>query len=783
MKKNVYKDKTAVNTWTNNQRFYVSVMLKDKVGDKGFIAFNQKYRELTNRPGGFVSNQLLLDMLTEYYGEGSGFNIAPFVELIQGNMSDKQKTVALNSSNKNVYPLAALLSGDNLVKARQDIALDSKWALVDNAQLNKYALKQDIKLNLDIKDVSQIKGQTLKIMDGSTVIKEVVIQDKTVELKNMPVGIYSVHLPNGTNKQYKTDKLYISVTDKGADQTIKMLDLPVVAGGILDTSKVVTFIGAPNSELIVNGIAYKNDVNGVYKITLPNYLNLGDKVEAKFVYASGESSDVGTFTVGNGNLITSNVSAGKTDLFGTARPNALVKVWIQGGIRVTATANAEGIWSAKLGTPMIEGDTVQTQVFDGSYVADSPRYTVTKGEKAIDKPELVGEASNISTQLVFVGTPYATLMLNGNSYKADSAGVFLVKLDKTLQAGTILKVEMTDVWGQKSDTLEVEVHNKLSIKPTVTSVLVEGATVVTGTATPGAKVDVWIYGGIRATVYADASGNWTATVPALIAGQVVQPRATLGETYEDSERYTIIAKKPTVTSALVEGATMVTGTAIPGAKVDVWIYGGIRATVYADASGNWTATVPALVAGQVVQPRATLNGSFEDSERYTIVAKEPTVTSALVAGATTVTGTAIPGAKVDVWIYGGIRATVYADASGNWTATVPALVEGQIVQPRAMLNGSYEDSERYTIVGKEPKSNFSGSSRSNSGNGNSSPWSQGGRVDRRRNKSDSIRRRKWELGSKSPGTSGGTNCTISCYYRGLLSSRYYSLYYFQISKR
>lgn len=196
-------------------------MLKDKVGDKGFIAFNQKYRELTNRPGGFVSNQLLLDMLTEYYGEGSGFNIAPFVELIQGNMSDKQKTVALNSSNKNVYPLAALLSGDNLVKARQDIALDSKWALVDNAQLNKYALKQDIKLNLDIKDVSQIKGQTLKIMDGSTVIKEVVIQDKTVELKNMPVGIYSVHLPNGTNKQYKTDKLYISVTDKGADQTIK----------------------------------------------------------------------------------------------------------------------------------------------------------------------------------------------------------------------------------------------------------------------------------------------------------------------------------------------------------------------------------------------------------------------------------------------------------------------------------------------------------------------------------------------------------------------------------
>lgn len=700
--KNVYKDKTAVNTWTNNQRFYVSVMLKDKVGDKAFINFNQRYRELTNKPGGFVSDQLLLDMLTEYYGEGSGFNIAPFVELIQGNMSDKQKTVAVNSSNKNVYPLAALVSGDNLAKARQDIALDSKWALVNNAQLTKYGLKQNIKLNLDIKDISQLKGQTLKMMDGSTVVKEVVIQGTTVELKDMPVGIYSVHLPSGTTKQYKTDKLYIPVTDKGADQTIKILDVPVLAGQILDTSKEVTFIGAPNSELIVNGVSYKNDVNGVYQITLPNYLKLGDKVEAKFVYASGEGSDLGTFTVGNGHLITSNVIVGKTDVFGTARPNSLVKVWIQGGVRATTTANAEGIWSAKLGSPMIEGNTVQTQVFDGSYVADSPRYTVTKGEKAINPAELVGDISNASTTAEFVGSAYATLTLDGKSYTADSAGIFVVNFDKPYIAGTILKAVTTDVWGQKSAIQEIRVLNKLTTKPTVTSALVEGATTVTGTAIPGAKVDVWIKGGIRAIVYADANGKWTAQVPALVEGQVVQPRATLEGKYEDSERYTIVRKKPKVTSLIVVGETTLTGTAIPGAKVDVWIRGGIRATVYADAKGLWTAEVPAMVAGEIVQPRAWVGNTYEDSERYTIVAKNPIVTSALVAGATTVSGTAPQGSKVDVWIYGLVRATVYADTSGKWTAEVPALVAGQIVQPRASIGSWYADSERYKIVPKEP---------------------------------------------------------------------------------
>ncbi|MDT0110628.1 M60 family metallopeptidase [Listeria booriae] len=694
---NVFINKVPFNNWNQIQKLYTMTMLKDKVGDQAFIHFNQKYRELANRPGGTVSNHLLPDLLTQYWGEASGYNLVPFFELIQGNVSDKQKTIVKNSNYKVVYPLAALLSGNNLINARNDIPLDSKWSLVDNTQINKYNLKVDTTIKIDIDELSQIKGRTLRIMDGLTVIKEVVIQDKMIDLKNIPVGIYTIHMPTGANNQYRADKEYLPIADKGITQTITMLDSPVLIGKILNTSKDATFIGTPNSELIINGKSYKGDTDGVYQIKLPEYLEYGDKVEAKLIYPSRESSSVGSYSVETGNFITSNLVDGKTNVFGVARPNSQVKLWIDGRLKSTVMSNAIGKWSADLSEPMSEGSNVQIRVVYADTFSDSPGYKVTAGSKVLNSPELVDEISNLSKYIIFTGPANATLDLDGEIYNADASGTFFVKLENYLSAGSILRAKITDVWGQSSETTEFKVVNKTMIKPVITSPLVVGSTTITGIAYPNSEVAVWIADSKRATVRADALGNWEAEVPELEKDMIVQIRATIGDRYEDSDGYKVAVAKPVVTSPVAVGETTIKGIAVPGAQVDVRISNRKKVTTYANVLGQWEVEVSWLVEGEMLQVRAKFGYRYEDSDDYKVGVLKPVITSLVAVGETIVQGTTAPGVRVDIWIAAGKKATAYANASGRWEVEVPRLEEGKIVQVRAVAGARYADSERYKV--------------------------------------------------------------------------------------
>lgn len=244
--------------------------------------------------------------------------------------------------------------------------------------------------------------------------------------------------------------------------------------------------------------------------------------------------------------------------------------------------------------------------------------------------------------------------------------------------------------------------DETSLSGLVSSPLVVGATSVSGKVVPNAKVDVWVSGSLKATVYADATGNWTAQVPALAKGQIVQLRSTLDDWSADSNQYQVVENEPVVLTPLVVGETKVAGVAAPKSKVDVWVAGALKATVYADEGGIWVAKVPALEVGNTVQMKASMGIWSADSARYLVASKEPVVISPLVEGETKIGGAAIPSSKVDVWVGGSIKATVYADETGIWSANIPALVTGQQVQIKSSINTLTLNSTQYLVVEKTP---------------------------------------------------------------------------------
>ncbi|KMT62436.1 putative mucin/carbohydrate-binding domain-containing protein [Paenilisteria newyorkensis] len=222
--KQVYVNKTPANDWNVHDKLYLLTLIKDKAGDKAFQHFNQSHRTAVNAKT-LEEKPRFLDLLNKYFGESSHYNFAAYLELVQGSMSLNGKTEALYSGNKAVFPLASLFSGDNLQKARKDIALDTKWGLVSNTQLEKYNVATTMNIQFAIDDFTEIKGKVLKVKDGADVVREVKITTPTVTLKNMPIGIYSLDIPTGITRSYEPSTNYLAVSDASNSTTITMNEL------------------------------------------------------------------------------------------------------------------------------------------------------------------------------------------------------------------------------------------------------------------------------------------------------------------------------------------------------------------------------------------------------------------------------------------------------------------------------------------------------------------------------------------------------------------------------
>ena len=213
---------------------------------------------------------------------------------------------------------------------------------------------------------------------------------------------------------------------------------------------------------------------------------------------------------------------------------------------------------------------------------------------------------------------------------------------------------------------------------------------ISGTATPGATVTVTVDGMPVGMATADANGDWSLTIPeedALDAGMrsiaatrddgaTAEPvSVTVVEGGPDDQ---VSLDSPADGDTLTESSVTVTGTANPGATVEVFVDGQKAGEATADDDGDWSLEITDLDEGE--RELSATSGEAEASVTVTVeLDDEPgeltvSITSPEDGEQTgptpTFTGQASAGAEVTVEIDGEPVGSVVADDDGAWSLTL-----------------------------------------------------------------------------------------------------------------
>ncbi|MBC1896433.1 hypothetical protein HCA68_02000 [Listeria booriae] len=219
-------------------------------------------------------------------------------------------------------------------------------------------------------------------------------------------------------------------------------------------------------------------------------------------------------------------------------------------------------------------------------------------------------------------------------------------------------------------------------------------------------VDVAGGRGFSTTISSMGTGTFGGNLSAgykLREGEVVTVTANFRDGNTITETYVVMPalKKPTVETEVREGVSVLTGTADPGAGIIV--QDGEWATVLGNAAvssaGKWTVNLSApLREGKYITVRSQLD-TLETRQEFIPIgaAVNPTVTSNLANGGTTVSGISAGGASVELWNEDVVIGTATADRLGNWKITVQPLLGGDTLVAKATLFDKMKESISYTV--------------------------------------------------------------------------------------
>ncbi|MCI9889260.1 hypothetical protein JT358_12450, partial [Micrococcales bacterium 31B] len=388
-----------------------------------------------------------------------------------------------------------------------------------------------------------------------------------------------------------------------------------------------------------------------------------------------------------------------TTITGTALPGAVVSVTVNGGEAQTTEADNVGAWSLSGVAVVVGANTVSaTQTINGTTSAASvtSNFTVKIAAPEIISPT-AGQAlipGTTATTITGKAAPGATVNITLNEAEAvtanaDETGAWSLADAAVTVGDNTLSVTQT-LNGQTSVQATVAFSVAAAVQATITApaadatvIDTDGKITVTGTNAEGQKVSVT--GPEGDVVDATVTGTtWTAEVNATAdkADAVVTAQATYtANNYVVPEPASIAFKVltavpvPTITGpTLLDAGTTtsdITGMGFPGATVNVRLNGGAEQTATVNADSTWTLADAAVQPGaNEVTATQTVNGATSASSaatNFTVTVAAPVISvpaegAALEPGdATTITGTALPGAVVSVTVNGGEAQTTEAE--------------------------------------------------------------------------------------------------------------------------
>ncbi|AGC91524.1 putative biofilm-associated protein [Staphylococcus warneri SG1] len=258
-------------------------------------------------------------------------------------------------------------------------------------------------------------------------------------------------------------------------------------------------------------------------------------------------------------------------------------------------------------------------------------------------------------------------------------------LSKPLAAGTQLTSTATKNGKTSAVSPTVTVTDATAPDAPVINPVTSDDTTVTGKAEPNSTVTVTFPDGTTQVTTADASGNYTVSIPAnedFTGGETIKASAkdAAGNKSVDSNvtvTDTTAPNQPTVNQVTSEDKT-ITGKAEPNSTVTVTFPDGTKVQAITATDGSYRVAVPTnidLVGGETLGVTSTDKAGNTSTAANTKVVdvtapKEPVIND-VTSEDKTITGTSEPNSTVTVTFPDGTKASATADASGNYTIGIP----------------------------------------------------------------------------------------------------------------
>ncbi len=122
-------------------------------------------------------------------------NIIPYLEAWGYTVSDNVKEEIYSKNYKTLNILKDMTTNETLNKIMKAENLELKYGLVDNTIYQKYDVKGNLELSIDIDNIEKLKGKNIVIKDADKVVKTVEIKSNKVNINDLAAGSYYLQMP------------------------------------------------------------------------------------------------------------------------------------------------------------------------------------------------------------------------------------------------------------------------------------------------------------------------------------------------------------------------------------------------------------------------------------------------------------------------------------------------------------------------------------------------------------------------------------------------------------
>lgn len=623
-----------MNSWELNSKERILLSFQAKAGDKALTVFNQEFRKMANKDGFVSKDHYLLDLVSKYYGQVSGYDFTPTILSAGGVMSRAQHAENLSKNYKPVAPLVELVPSASVASIQSKLGLESYLSLVDTDQITSVStLAGKSTIHLKIDDLNQIKNHYLIIKNGKKEVKRIEITSKDVEVGTLPNGIYTIYAPTGETTKYALDEHYLRVKEATNELTINYS--PKKASAI--ASQVIHFRGLGDWEFASAVV----DLNKEQLVV--NVLE-----EAHWYFDSNIYTQLDVIDT-TGAITYTKVVKGLGKYLESATPT------IKEGYKIR-------IYHAEPGRLQVD----KLNIVDTTQKTNT--FTVTKTGLVNDKLKNNSEQSfmdKIAEKAAMIANNQD--MLN-NKYSEE-------KDDLWLAINTLTEPNKTILMDKYSDLLPEEQPKVMTLnETTISSQKGEEGQVKATLAPAKSNQKVTYVSGDSSVITIDKDGHWTARG----AGET-----TINVISEVNPSLTkTISVKVTFSGNLTANAFKINDGALTGtygsaiAKVRLWINGKVVAQATTKADGTFVLATAAQFILNTTDKVEIVGVDDKYVEKNRIIV--------------TVTGTSVVGDKLTVESYKLGSSTIHG-TFGKSISKVRLWVNGKVVlQATTSSDGNYE---------------------------------------------------------------------------------------------